>query len=155
MDFLLWRHAEALDISEDQPDDLLRPLSPRGIKQAQRMAKWLDQHMPAGMRILSSPALRCESTAAALGRKYKLCPELAPNGNAQALLDLVQWPQARMPALVIGHQPILGQAAAQALGIAGEGLSVRKGSVWWLRNRIRLDVHSTVLHCVQSPDMLW
>jgi phosphohistidine phosphatase len=155
MDLLLWRHAEALDINENQPDDMLRPLSPRGIKQAQRMAKWLDQHLPEGVRILCSPALRCESTAAALRRKYKLCPELAPDGDTQALLDLAQWPDARTPVLVVSHQPTLGQVASQLLGLPTQGLSVRKGSVWWLRNRVRLNSHSTVLHCVQSPDMIW
>jgi phosphohistidine phosphatase len=155
MDLLLWRHAEAWDASEDQPEDMLRPLSPRGIKQAQRMAKWLDQHLPEGVRILSSPALRCESTVAALRRKYKLCPELSPVGDAQALLALAQWPDARTPVLIVGHQPTLGQVAAKLLGMPTQGLSVRKGSVWWLRHRMRLDAQSTVLHCVQSPDMLW
>jgi phosphohistidine phosphatase len=155
MDLLLWRHAEALDASEDQPDDMLRPLSPRGIKQAQRMATWLDQHMPDGMRILSSPALRCESTAAALGRKYKLCNALSPDGDVQAVIELAQWPDARTPVLIVGHQPMLGQLAAQLLGLPAQALSVRKGSVWWLRNRVRLDAQSTLVHCVQSPDMLW
>jgi phosphohistidine phosphatase len=155
MDLLLWRHAEALDASEDQPDDMLRPLSPRGIKQAQRMATWLDQHMPDGMRILSSPALRCESTAAALGRKYKLCNALSPDGDVQTVIELAQWPDARTPVLIVGHQPILGQLAAQLLGLPAQALSVRKGSVWWLRNRVRLDAQSTLVHCVQSPDMLW
>jgi phosphohistidine phosphatase len=155
MDLLLWRHAEALDASEDQPDDMLRPLSARGIKQAQRMATWLDQHMPDGMRILSSPALRCESTAAALGRKYKLCNALSPDGDVQAVIELAQWPDARTPVLIVGHQPMLGQLAAQLLGLPAQALSVRKGSVWWLRNRVRLDAQSTLVHCVQSPDMLW
>lgn len=155
MDLLLWRHAEAMEVSGDQPEDMLRPLSPRGMKQAQRMAKWLDQHLPEGVRILSSPALRCESTVAALRRKYKLCPELAPDGDVQAALTLAQWPDARTPVLIVGHQPTLGLMAAQLLGSPAQGLSVRKGSVWWLRNRTRLDAQSTVLHCVQSPDMLW
>jgi phosphohistidine phosphatase len=154
MDLLLWRHADAIDASEDQADDMLRPLSPRGIKQALRMAKWLDQHIPDGMRILSSPALRCESTVACLRRKYKLCPELSPDGNVQDLLELAQWPDARTPVLIVGHQPVLGQVAAQLLGLPVQGLSVRKGSVWWLRNRIRSDVQTTLLHCVQSPDVL-
>jgi phosphohistidine phosphatase len=155
MDMLLWRHADALDISEDQPEDMLRPLSPRGIKQSLRMAMWLDQHMPEGIRIFCSPALRCESTVAALRRKYKLCPELAPGGDVQAVLDLAQWPDARTPALIVGHQPTLGQVAAQLLGLTTQGLSVRKGSLWWLHSRIRPDTQNTVLHCVQSPDMIW
>ncbi len=175
MDLLLWRHAEAYDASAEQPDDMLRRLTPRGKSQARRMAKWLDQHLPDGVRILCSPAVRCESTVAALGRKYKLCPELSPEGDAQSLLALAQWPDARTPVLVVGHQPTLGYVAAQLLEAPGwkatgveatdfeaarvatprYALSVRKGSVWWLRNRVRMDVQSTLVHCVQSPDMLW
>lgn len=155
MDLLLWRHAEAWDASEEQPLDLLRPLTPRGIKQAQRMAKWLDQHLPEGVRILSSPAVRCESTVSALRRKYKLCPELAPDSSAQALLDLAHWPDARTPVLIVGHQPILGEVIATVLGMPDHSVSVRKGAVWWLRNRVRIDTQSTLVHCVQSPDMLW
>lgn len=155
MDLLLWRHAEAWDASETQPDDLLRPLTPRGIKQAQRMAKWLDQHLPEGVRILCSPAVRCESTVATLRRKYKICPELAPDGNAPTMLALSQWPDARTPVLIVGHQPILGQVISSVLGIPEQSLSVRKGSLWWLRHRVRLDAPSTLVHCVQTPDMLW
>jgi phosphohistidine phosphatase len=155
MDMLLWRHAEALDATPAQPDDLLRPLSPRGVKQSLRMAKWLDQHMPEGVRILCSPALRCESTVMALKRKYKVCPELAPDGDIQSLLALAHWPDAKTPVLLVGHQPILGQTIAHLLGWPTHNMSVRKGSVWWLRNRVRLDEQSTLIHCVQSPDLLW
>ena len=155
MDLLLWRHAEAYDITDDQPDDLKRPLTPRGKSQAQRVAKWLDQYLPDGVRILCSPALRCESTAAALGRKYKLCQELSPEGGAQALLELAQWPEALTPVLIIGHQPTLGLVAAQLLKAPGHTLSIRKGSVWWLRSRMRMDAQTTLMYCVQSPDLLW
>jgi phosphohistidine phosphatase len=155
MDLLLWRHAEAADGSDEQPHDLLRPLTPRGIKQAQRMAQWLDQYMPEGVRILSSPAVRCESTVAALHRKYKICSELAPDGTAQGILELARWPNSRTAVLIVGHQPILGQVIAQVLGMSSQNLSVRKGAVWWLRHRVRMDTHSSLVHCVQSPDMLW
>lgn len=154
MDLLLWRHAEAWDASDEQPDDLLRPLTPRGIKQAQRMAKWLDLNLPEGVRILCSPALRCESTVSSLQRKYKVCPELAPDGNVQTLLELAHWPDARTPVLIVGHQPILGQVVAHVLGMPEQSFSVRKGAVWWLRNRMRQDAQSTLVHCVQSPDLL-
>lgn len=154
MDLLLWRHAEAFDTDAAQPDDLRRPLTPRGFKQALRMAQWLDQHMPEGVRILSSPALRCESTAAALKRKYKLCPELAPDSSAQALLTLANWPEAKSPVLIVGHQPILGHAISHAMGMGEVDLSVRKGALWWLRYRVRDGVGSAFIQCVQSPDML-
>ena len=42
MDLILWRHAEAFDLAEGGTD-LERMLTPRGEKQAARMAAWLDR----------------------------------------------------------------------------------------------------------------
>ncbi len=153
MDLLLWRHAEA---HEAQPggDDLARVLTPRGEKQAARMAAWLDRQLPEGARILASPARRTEQTAIALGRKYKLREELAPDATVEQLLQLVQWPEARGVTLVVGHQPVLGQTVARLLAIHGSECSVKKGAVWWLRHRLRDGVSQTTLVAVQSPDVL-
>ncbi len=70
MDLILWRHAEA----EPGEPDLGRRLTAKGIQQAERMAKWLDRHLPATTRILTSPADRAEQTAHALKRKYRVVP---------------------------------------------------------------------------------
>ena len=59
MDLSLWRHAEAHEGQEGE-DDLLRRLTPRGEKQAARMAVWLDRNLPEGLRVLASPARRAE-----------------------------------------------------------------------------------------------
>jgi phosphohistidine phosphatase len=155
MDLVLWRHAEAHELDAGQDSDLHRELTARGLKQAQRMSRWLDAHLPAETKILCSPARRCLSTAQALGRKYKVCSELAPDQGAQALLTLANWPLARGSVLIVGHQPTLGQVIGQLIGLADREVSVRKGSMWWLRHRIREDQASTVVYCVQTPDMLW
>ncbi|WCM91361.1 histidine phosphatase family protein [Acidovorax sp. NCPPB 2350] len=153
MDLILWRHAEAED-ARDGIDDLQRPLTPRGEKQAARMAGWLDRQLPEGLRVLVSPARRTEATAERLGRKYKLRAELLPGGSASELLELVQWPHARGAVLVVGHQPMLGQSVAELLGLRMPECSIRKGAVWWLRRRTRSDVSETILLAVQSPDFL-
>ncbi len=44
MDLILWRHAEAFDALEGE-DDLSRSLTPKGERQAQRMAEWLNQRL--------------------------------------------------------------------------------------------------------------
>lgn len=153
MDLVLWRHAEAQE-GRAGCNDLERSLTLRGEKQAARMAAWLDRQLPDGARILVSPARRAEQTALALGRKYKLRTEIGPDGSADQLLELVGWPSVRVPTLVVGHQPILGQVAARLLGMPAEACPIRKGAVWWLRRRERDGGAQTVLLTVQSPDVL-
>jgi phosphohistidine phosphatase len=153
MDLVLWRHAEAHEAQPGQ-DDLSRALTPRGEKQAARMAGWLDRQLPDGARILVSPARRTEQTAQALGRKYKLREELSPNATVDQLLQLVQWPEGRGVVLLVGHQPVLGQTIARLLAIHGSECSVKKGAVWWLRHRQRDGASQTTLVSVQSPDVL-
>jgi phosphohistidine phosphatase len=153
MDLVLWRHAEAQD-AEDGSVDLTRALTPRGEKQAARMAAWLDRQLPEGTRIFVSPARRTEQTALALGRKFKLRDQIAPQGSVEKLLELVNWPDARGTTLVIGHQPVLGQTIARLLAIQGSECAVKKGAVWWLRHRRPGGVSQTMLLSVQSPDVL-
>jgi len=153
MDLVLWRHAEAQDWTEGC-DDLARSLTSRGEKQATRVANWLDRQLPEGTRILVSPARRCEQTVLALGRKYKVKAELAPGCSVAQLLELVHWPDAKGTLLVVGHQPTLGQTIAQLIGLSAAECSVRKGAVWWLRNRERAAHTQTLVVTVQSPDVL-
>ena len=153
MDLILWRHAEAEDV-EDGSEDLARALTPRGEKQAARMAAWLDRQLPEGLRVLASPSRRTDQTARALGRKFKMRAELLPGGSPQDLLELAQWPRAKGAVLVVGHQPMLGQTIAQLMGLQASDCAVRKGAVWWLRQRQRLDQSQTVLVTVQSPELL-
>lgn len=160
MDLILWRHAEAHDHPEPltgRPGDALdlaRRLTPRGEKQASRMAAWLDRQLPEGARIWASPAVRCEQTVLALDRKFKLRDELLPEGDPLALLELVQWPYGKSPVVVVGHQPTLGRVVARLLGLTEEDCSVKKGAVWWLRHRERDGVGQTVVVTVQTPELI-
>ena len=153
MDLIFWRHAEAFDALEGQ-DDLSRTLTPKGEKQALRMGQWLDRQLPEGERVISRPAARCEQTVKALGRKVKFKTELHPEGSMDDLLVTAGWPDSKMSVLIVGHQPVLGQAIAHLLGLPEGECSVRKGAVWWLRSRVRDDVTQTVVVSVQTPELL-
>jgi phosphohistidine phosphatase len=153
MDLILWRHAEAHEAAPGE-DDMSRRLTPRGERQALRMAQWLERQLPEGTRILCSPAKRTEQTAMALGRKYKLSSALTPQSTADMLLEAAQWPTCKNTVLVIGHQPTLGEAVSMVLGFQKPECSVKKGSVWWLRSRSRHEGDQSILVTVQSPDML-
>lgn len=152
MDLILWRHAEAVE-REGLPD-LERMLTSKGERQAQRMADWLNHRIAHSTRVLASPALRCQQTAKALGRKFRTVEAIAPDASPDTVLEAARWPEANEPVLVIGHQPTLGQVAA--LLLSGQALpwAVRKGAVWWLRSRDREGSAQVVLHAVMGPDGL-
>lgn len=154
MDLILWRHAEATD-KHAADDDLQRPLTSKGERQAQKMADWLNQRLAHSTRMLVSPALRCQQTARALGRKFKTLDEIAPDGNGEALLKAARWPDAGESVLVVGHQPMLGLVASHVLADLPQPWTIKKGGVWWIRGRNREDAENkAILLAVQSPDML-
>ena len=153
MDLILWRHAEA-HVLRDGQDDLERTLTPKGERQAQRMAEWLNHRLAHSTRILVSPAVRTQQTAKALDKSFKTLAALAPDAAPDAVLKAVRWPDASEPMLVIGHQPTLGQVAALLLSGQPQDWSVKTGAVWWMRRRDREGVVDTVLQAVQAPDCL-
>ncbi|KQW35965.1 histidine phosphatase family protein [Rhizobacter sp. Root404] len=153
MDLILWRHAEAFELREET-DDLARALTPKGERQAQRMGEWVNQRLAHSTRVLVSPALRCQQTAKALGRKFKTLAELGPDGNGEALLKAARWPDASEPVLIVGHQPTLGFVASYLLSDQPQNWTIKKGAVWWIRGRQREDRAQVILQAVQSPDCL-
>jgi len=150
MDLLLWRHAEA----EDGIPDQKRKLTKRGEKQAQKIAEWLKQNAPKNLRILVSPALRCQLTAQALGLPFETDKWLGTDGNVSNLLAAIGWPDGdgkkpgHKAVLVVGHQPTLGKAAALLLSGAEADWTIKKGALWWFSNRTRQGESQTVLRAV-------
>jgi phosphohistidine phosphatase len=151
MDLILWRHAEAEEKREDLPD-LQRALTKKGEKQAAKVAAWLDRELPHGAVVLCSPAVRCEQTVRALDRKYQLRDALQPGATAADVLKEADWPSARQPVLIVGHQPVLGQVIAQLLRIEGGECTIRKAGAWWLRRRDDETGEQTIVWAVQSPE---
>jgi phosphohistidine phosphatase len=156
MDLVLWRHAEAFDLTgqEDAVADLARELTPRGAKQAVRMAAWLDRQLPESTKVFSSPAVRADHTARALARKFKTRAELSPGALYTEILNLAQWPEGDGTVLMVGHQPSLGAVIAHLLHFEAEQCAVKKGAVWWLRTRERNGQLETVVVTVQTPEYL-
>jgi len=150
MELILWRHADA----QDGVPDMGRALTAKGVKQAQRMAAWLKPRLPEDCRILVSPAVRAVQTADALGLEYKVTDKISPGADATALLAAAGWPDAGQPALLIGHQPSLGLACALLLFGQEAELSIKKGGIVWLSNRVRGNSPQTVLKAVMTPEML-
>jgi len=150
MDLILWRHAEA----EDGSPDLSRELTPKGVKQAQKVAAFLNTYLSSDYRVLASPSARTQQTAAALTNQFTIAPTIAPGASAHAVLQAARWPDEGGTVLVVGHQPTLGEVAAQLLGCSGCLLSIKKGGVWWFSRREREGKPQITLRLVITPDFM-
>ena len=154
MDLLLWRHAHARDAFPGE-SDMDRPLTGKGIRQAENMAGWLNRHMPANTLVLCSPALRTVQTVQALTQAFTLCHEIRPDSSAEALLAASQWPLAPTAVLMVSHQPFLSQAVSQLLDLPlTVTLPFRKGSLWWIRSRPLNGAIKPQLLTIQDADFL-
>lgn len=143
MELLLWRHAEA----EDGYPDADRRLTPRGEQQAQRMAAWIKGHAPKNLRILVSPATRCQQTAAALGLPFETDSRLSTAGSVADLLATAGWPDASAhdAVLIVGHQPTLGRSAALLLSGREDEWGIKKGALLWFGTCTQNGVPQTAL----------
>ncbi|HUK04843.1 MAG TPA: histidine phosphatase family protein [Burkholderiales bacterium] len=150
MDLILWRHADA----EEGARDLERKLTGKGHRQAARIAKWLGARLPSKFAVYASPARRARETADALGVRYKIVERLAPGASVAAILGAAGWSDGQGTAIVVGHQPDLGRAAAALIGGRSAEWSIRKGGLWWLARRKREGESQVVVRAVIAPDLL-
>ena len=151
MELILWRHAEA----EDGIRDMERRLTAKGAKQADKMASFLRDRLPEDSRILVSPARRTQQTAQALTKSFTTAPALAPGASPHAILEASGWNETEEGcALIVGHQPALGEVAALLMSGKPEYWSIKKGAVWWFSRRERAGDSATSLRLVISPDLL-
>ncbi len=160
---ILWRHAEA-EVDSVTGKDADRALSKNGHKDAVKMAKWLHQHLPDNAEILCSPARRCLETLAALqqldevdtqhkGKKYpvQIVDFLSVDSTAQTILKNVANDNISKTLILIGHQPNLGRVIAKLLGMNEGACVVKKGALWWLRQRLMVGQPQTYLYAVRNP----
>jgi phosphohistidine phosphatase len=150
MELILWRHADA----EEGGQDRNRKLTAKGLRQAKRMAAWLEARLPQDAVILASPARRAQQTAAALTEKFKTVDALAVGAAAADVLKAAGWPDRSGTVVIVGHQPTLGQAAALAVTGKAADWSIKKGAVWWLASRDRETGARVYVRAVISADLV-
>lgn len=136
MTIYLVRHAIALPRRSWDGDDLRRPLTARGTRQAAALAKVFEGRSVD--RIYSSPALRCIDTMRPLARSRKL--QVKPvksllEGRGTHGADLVH---KAKHVVVCGHGdnlPAVLLALAGHLDAVSAEPPFAKGSMWVLRRR--------------------
>lgn len=155
MDLILWRHAEAEDAAAKLAD-AKRRLTPRGERQARKMAAWLRERLPRQTTILVSPTERTQQTAHALGLPFEIEPLIGPGADPAHLIAAAGWAGGRgrgQAVVLVGHQPALGRLAALLLSGAEADWAIKKGAAWWFSRRTREGEEQTVLRVVMGPEM--
>ncbi len=153
MDLILWRHAEA----EEGWNDLQRALTPKGRRQAEKMAKWLSRQLRGkSLRLIASGALRSQQTLAALSQDYRIETRLNPGASPTEYLNICTGQDGETDVvIVVGHQPEIGRVAGYLLTGRDTEWAVKKGAVWWLRPRRKLEAGSSyALRAMVTPQML-
>jgi phosphohistidine phosphatase len=132
MRLILFRHgpAEPRD-AERWPDDLARPLTPRGAQRTRRAASGLARLEPRIAKVFTSPALRCVESARCLaaelhGAGLEVIAALAPGADPRALLRAVAREGKEAVVALVGHEPDLAELAAALLGMSPRALAFKK-----------------------------
>lgn len=117
MNLYLLRHGIA-GAAEPTESDGERPLTPKGIKRMRRAARGLRRLGISFDAILTSPLVRARQTADivanALGLEAQLeeIPELSPASSVDRLISSLTRFQKREHVLLVGHNPLLPDAAS-------------------------------------------
>lgn len=121
---IFWRHAEAGFANQD----LHRPLTQRGVYQAQQTAQWLKQS-GADYPLFGSFALRNIQTAAQFGEfsaQFEgLNPDL-PIAQAKIALAAID----AQAAIIVGHMPWIGKIIGELLNTSA--LALDYSEALWL-----------------------
>lgn len=151
---IIWRHAEA-EAQSESGHDRDRVLTKRGRKDAGRIAKWLYKHLPEHTELLCSPARRCMQTADALHdlnqMEIKIADCLSLDSHVGRIMQEVDNQDDTQTIILVGHQPNLGLFIAKLLGLHQSACVVKKGAVWWLKQRKLDGVSHYYIEAVKQP----
>ena len=145
----LVRHAKAGDRRTWSGDDLSRPLSKTGRRQAKALVHVLSTRVIE--RILSSPAVRCVETVKPLSEQRGLPieprDELLEGAPLSGMLELLDELRS-MPSVLCGHGDLIPEVIGylEARGaVVGPERGWKKGSVWALERDAGVIVRATYI----------
>jgi phosphohistidine phosphatase len=129
---LLIRHAQAAQQSDAlYPDDVLRPLVPKGRRIQRRMSRLLVRQDIIPARVFSSPWKRAWQTArivveeTGIGTKNRIrCEALAGPPDLKALAQEIGEVGAEETIGLVGHEPWMSALAAELLVGSSSGIRI-------------------------------
>jgi phosphohistidine phosphatase SixA len=150
----LLRHGHAGDPLAWTGPDELRPLSAKGKRQIKRLGRFLVEGPMRPDSIVTSPKVRAEQTARAMGKALdipvRLDQRLAGGFGMRSLAEVLGSLEARQPMLV-GHDPDFSALLAGLIG--SRGVEMRKGALAAIDLAWPLERGSGALRFLLSPDL--
>lgn len=139
-----------------------RALTGEGIQKMRRAAEGLRRLDYVPDLIFSSPLIRARQTAeillAAFGKKVRMeiLPSLAPSGSRRDLYEAIHARKKDLRSLMlVGHQPSLGEIAAEIMGGSSEvRIEIKKGGVCALELEPRENPPQGSLIALMVPSIL-
>ena len=156
MSLHLLRHADAGDPEAWQGDDTARPLSGKGVRQAERLARHLAAVGFEPDAILTSPKIRAVQTAEIVGRALGVEPRtderlMGAPGLREVAAILADAGSPRRPVLV-GHDPEFSEMLAELCGASS--VPMKKGALARVDLRGPLAAGTGELRWLLPPDLL-
>lgn len=152
----LLRHADAGDPEDWHGDDAARPLSEKGVRQAERLAHHLASLGFEPDLILSSPKLRARQTAdivaAEVGRAVVLDDRLGGGLRPRLVAELLGDHGAPGRPVLVGHDPDFSELLAELVG--APTITMKKGALARVDIADGLEPGGGVLRWLVPPDLL-
>ena len=134
LELYLIRHGVAAARGKEWPDDSKRPLTPDGLAKLRKEARGLSAIGAAFDQIITSPLVRTRQTAEVFAEVVKIAAPivasdaLAPAGAPAAVIDEIVKHARKGRIALVGHEPNLGELAAQLFGARG-AIEFKKGGI--------------------------
>jgi phosphohistidine phosphatase len=152
----LLRHADAGDPEKWQGDDAARPLSQKGVRQAERLGRHLAKVGFEPDAILSSPKARALQTAEIVGRALGVAAtvddRLAGSLNPAAVAALLRDAGGPGKPVLVGHDPDFSELLAELTG--APDLTMKKGAIARVDLAEGVRAGGGVLRWLLPPDLV-
>ena len=134
MQVLFIRHAEAVDADRFKGEDLLRPLTSQGRRNARKAYGYLAKVMDPPDVLITSEAVRAQETAdifaACFGvRKIKISPLINPGSEPRHYRKLIREIGFKLKRIaIVGHEPDLASIVADIVAPDRLNIRIKKGA---------------------------
>lgn len=155
VELYLLRHAHAGDPAAWDGPDEDRPLSKKGLAQAERLGRLLADAGFAPDAVITSPSLRASQTAeivaARLGRPVRVDERLAPGFDRGSLEDVLRDAGDPPRAVLVGHDPDFSDLLE---ALTDAPVRLRKGALARVDGERPLQPGAGTLRWLIPPDFL-